>query len=166
MAKTLTDKAVAKLQPKAKTYHHPDPELRGHYVRVQPSGTRTFAVIARNPVTRKQEWATVGAADTLSIDEARKLAQTALARIRAGQPAFEPPVQSFEAVARDWLKRHVAAKRLRSEKQITRLLELHVFHFWRGRPFLSIRRSDVTALLDDVEDDHGARHGLVCDKAR
>jgi integrase len=142
---------------RAKTYHEPDPELRGHYVRVQPSGTKTFAVIARNPVTGKQEWATIGAADTLSIDEARKQAQTALARIRAGQPAFEPPVQSFEAVARDWLGRHVAAKRLRSEKQITGLLELHVFHFWKGRPFLSVRRSDVTALLDDVEDDHGAR---------
>jgi hypothetical protein len=97
--KTLTDKAAAKLQPRAKTYHHPDPVLRGHYIRVQPSGTKTYAVIARNPVTRKQEWATVGAADTLSIDEARKQAQTALARIRNGQPAFEPPVESFEAVA-------------------------------------------------------------------
>jgi integrase len=157
MRKTLTDKAVAGLQPRAKTYHHPDPELRGHYVRIQPSGTKTFAVIARNPVTRKQEWATVGAVDTLPIAEARRLAQTALARIRAGQPAFEPPVQSFEAVAREWLKRHVAAKGLRSEKQITGLLDLHVFHFWKGRPFLSIRRSDVTALLDDVEDNHGAR---------
>jgi integrase len=156
LAKTLTDKAVAKLQPKAKTYHHPDPELRGHYVRVQPSGTRTFAAIARKP-DGKQEWATIGAADTLPIEEARKQAQAALARIRAGQPAFEAPVESFEAVARDWLKRHVQKNRLRSEKQITRLLELHVFHFWKGRPFLSIRRSDVTALLDDVEDDHSAR---------
>jgi integrase len=157
MRKMLTDKAVAKLQPRDKTYHQPDPELRGHYVRVQPSGTKTFAAIARNPVTRKQEWATLGAADTLSIDEARKQAQTALARIRAGQPAFEPPVESFEAVARDWLKRHVEKNRLRSAYQITRLLESHVFGFWKGRPFLSIKRSDVTALLDDVEDDHGAR---------
>jgi integrase len=130
--------------------------LRGHYVRVQPSGTRTFAAIARKP-DGKQEWATIGAADTLPIEEARKQAQAALARIRAGQPAFEAPVESFEAVARDWLKRHVQKNRLRSEKQITRLLELHVFHFWKGRPFLSIRRSDVTALLDDVEDDHSAR---------
>jgi integrase len=156
MRKTLTDKAAAKLQPRAKTYHEPDPELRGHYVRVQPSGTKTFAVIARNPVTRKQEWATIGAADTLSIDEARKQAQTALARIRAGQPAFEPPVESFERIARQWLERQVQGK-LRSEKNITRRLEMHAFPFWKGRPFLSIKRSDVTALLDDVEDDHGAR---------
>ena len=157
MRKTMTDAAVAKLRPGSKTYHHPDPELRGHYVRVLPTGTKSFAAVARNPVTRKQEWATIGAADTLSIAEARRRAQTALARIRAGQAAFEPPVQSFEAVARDWLKRHVEKNRLRSAKQITRLLELHVFDFWKGRPFESIKRSDVTALLDDVEDDHSPR---------
>jgi integrase len=156
MRKSLTDKAVAKLQPRPKVYHEPDPELRGHYVRVQPSGTKTFAAIARKP-DGKQEWATIGPADTLSIDEARRQAQTALARIRAGQPAFEAPMESFEAVARDWLKRHVQKNSLRSEKQITRLLEMHVFDFWKSRAFLSIKRSDVTALLDDVEDDHGAR---------
>ena len=86
MAKTLTDKAVAKLQPKAKTYHHPDPELRGHYVRVQPSGTRTFAAIARKP-DGKQEWATIGAADTLPIEEARKQARR---RWPASAPASRP----------------------------------------------------------------------------
>jgi integrase len=112
-------------------------------------------------VTKKQEWATLGAADTLSIDEARKQAQTALARIRAGQPAFEPPVESFEAVAGFWLKRHVQKNRLRTEKQITQLLERHAFDFWKGRTFLSIKRSDVTALLDDVEDDHGARQADI-----
>uniref|UniRef100_E6VQ51 Integrase family protein n=1 Tax=Rhodopseudomonas palustris (strain DX-1) TaxID=652103 RepID=E6VQ51_RHOPX len=156
MAKILTDKAVAKLQPKAKTYHYADPELRGHYVRIQPSGTKTFAAIGRKP-DGKQQWVTIGAADALGIAEARKQAQAVLTRIRAGMPAFEAPVESFENVARDWLKRHAAAKRLRTEKAITRLLESHVFEFWKDRPFLSIRRSDVTALLDDVEDDHGAR---------
>ena len=48
MPKTLTDKAVAKLKPKSKTYHHPDPELRGHYVRIQPSGTGLSARGAEN----------------------------------------------------------------------------------------------------------------------
>jgi len=157
MPKTLTDKGVKALTPRSKRYAYPDPELRGHYVRIQPGGAKTFVVVARNPGSGRQEWAAVGACDVLSVDEARKQAQTALARIRAGQPAFEPPVESFETVARDWLKRHVQKNRLRSAKQIAGLLELHVFHFWKGRPFLSIRRSDVTALLDDVEDDHGAR---------
>ena len=157
MPKTLTDKGVKSLKPRSQRYAFPDPELRGHYVRIQPGGVKTFVVVARNPNSGKQEWAAIGACDVLAIDDARKQAQSVLARIRAGQPAFEAPVESFEAVARQWLQRHVHAKRLRSEKQITRLLEMHVFDFWKGRPFLSIRRSDVTALLDDVEDDHGAR---------
>jgi integrase len=155
MRKTLTDKGVQALKARPKRYAHPDPELRGHYVRVQPSGAKAFVTVARNPAGQ-QIWATVGAADVLSIDEARKQARAAIARVRAGLSAFEAPVESFEAVARRWLERHAKGK-LRSEKQITRLLEVHVFPFWTGRPFLSIRRTDVTALLDDVEDDHGAR---------
>ena len=32
--KTLTDKGVAAIKPRAKTYTHSDPMLPGHYVRV------------------------------------------------------------------------------------------------------------------------------------
>jgi len=38
MRKTLSDKGVAALKPRAGRYAFPDPELRGHYVRVQPTG--------------------------------------------------------------------------------------------------------------------------------
>jgi integrase len=80
--------------------------------------------------------------------------------VRAGLPALEtPPTKpdSFEAIAEQWLKRHVQAKRLRSEAEVTRLLKAHVYPAWKDRGFLDIRRSDVAALLDEVEDDHGAR---------
>jgi integrase len=40
---------------------------------------------------------------------------------------------------------------------VTRLLGAHVYPAWGGRDFLGIRRSDVAELLDEVEDDHGAR---------
>ena len=60
-------------------------------------------------------------------------------------------------MAEQWLKRHVRAKGLRSEGEVTRLIKAHVYPAWEGRPFLGIRRSDVTRLLDEVEDDHGAR---------
>jgi integrase len=36
-------------------------------------------------------------------------------------------------------------------------LRVHVFPAWKDRAFLAIRRSDVAALLDRVQDDHGAR---------
>ena len=49
MRKTLTDKGVAALKPRPQRYAYPDPELRGHYVRVQPSGAKAFVTVARSP---------------------------------------------------------------------------------------------------------------------
>ncbi len=156
--KTLTSTGVANLKPRARRYAEPDPELRGHYVRVAATGAKSFVAVARNPVG-KQVWATIGATDVFDIEEAREKARDAIKRIRAGLPAFDAPTvaQSFKDVAETWLKRHVQASRLRSEKEITRLLTAHLLPAWEGRAFLSIRRSDIAALLDQVEDEHGAR---------
>jgi integrase len=159
MRKSLTDKGVAALKPRATRYAHPDPELRGHYVRVQPGGAKSFVAVALDP-HGKQVWATVGPCDVLAISEARERARKAIARIREGKPAFEAPkakAESFEFVAEQWLKRHVDAKGLRSGHEVRRLLRAHVYTAWKGRAFLDIRRSDVAGLLDAVEDDHGAR---------
>ena len=54
-------------------------------------------------------------------------------------------------------KRHVEANALRSAREINRLLDVHVLPVWKDREFTSIRRSDVAALLDEVEDGHSAR---------
>jgi integrase len=158
MRKTLTDKGVAALKPRTERYAFPDPELRGHYVRVQPSGAKAFVTVARSP-QGKQVWTHIAASDVMGIDDARKKARKAIERVRDGLPAFdEPPIKhSFESIAEQWLSRHVRVNGLRSEKEITRLLRVHVFPAWKGREFLGIRRSDVAALLDRVQDDHGAR---------
>src|SRR5215475_9418130 len=126
MRKTLTDKGVAALKPRSARYSFPDPELRGHYVRVQPSGAKSFVAVTHDPYG-KQVWATIGGADVFSIDEARQRARSAIQRIRDGLPAFEtPPVKAatFEEVAGQWLKRHVGVKGLRSEPEVTRLLKI------------------------------------------
>jgi integrase len=159
MRKTLSDAGVRALKPRAARYAYPDPELRGHYVRIQPSGAKSFVAVTLDP-HGKQIWATIGACDVLTIDESRERARKAIKRIREGKPAFEAPpakAASFEEIAEQWLKRHVRAKGLRSEGEVARLLKAHVYPTWKGRAFLDIRRSDVAALLDEVEDDHGAR---------
>jgi integrase len=161
MRKTLTDRGVTALKPRPQRYALPDPELRGHYVRVQPlpSGAKSFWTVARSPAGR-QIWTLIGPADTVGIDEARKKARTVLERVRAGLPAVEAPPtapDSFKSVAEQWLKRHVQAKGLRSEPEWTRLLREHVYPRWADRAFLGIGRADVTGLLDEIEDDHGAR---------
>lgn len=163
MRKSLSDKGVAALKPRAARYAVPDPELRGHYVRVQPSGARSFVTVTIDPAG-KQIWTTIGPADVMLITEARERARDAIKRVRAGLPAFEVPPDkpaTFEEVAEQWIKRHAQAKGLRSVERIIRLLRVHVFPGWTDRPFLSIRRSDVAALLDEVQDDHGARQADI-----
>jgi integrase len=159
LRKSLSDAGVAALKPRAARYAHPDPELAGHYVRVTPSGAKSFVAVTRDSGSGRQVWATISPVGLMGIEEARERAREAIKRVQAGKPAFEAPVkaESFEEVAEAWLKRHVAAKGLRSRGEITRLLKSHVYPEWGRRPFRDIRRSDVAELLDEVEDDHGAR---------
>jgi integrase len=156
MRKTMTDKGVATLKPRVQRYAVSDPELNGHWIRVQPSGAKSFVAVTRTP-QGKQLWSTIGATDAMTIEQAREQARVMLQRVRAGLPAVEPKAESYGEVAANWLKRHVDAKGLRSSGEIARLLGQHVLPIWRDREFTSIRRSDVAALLDEIEDDHGAR---------
>jgi integrase len=156
---TLSDRGVAALKPRAKAYAHPDPEMPGHYVRVQVSGAKSFVAITIG-ADRKQKWITLGKVGVLSIDDARARAREAIKRVRAGLPAFETPPgapETFKQVAERWLAREVRARAFRSEYEITRILNVHVLPRWGERPFIGIRRSDITMLMDDIEDGHGTR---------
>ncbi len=122
--KTLTDNMILKLKPARKRLTMPDPELRGHYVRVTPAGSKSYVAVARDP-GGKQIWATIGGADVLTIAEAREKAREAIQRIKAGQPAFEvPPARpgTLQDIAGSWMQRHVRAKGLRTEPEMSRIL--------------------------------------------
>jgi len=150
--KTLTDKGVEALKAKPKLYSHADPQLPGHYVRVTPSGNKSFAAVTRDP-NGKQVWTTIGNAAHLKIDVAREKAREVIVRIKSGQSLAGP--QSFEAVVNEWLKRHVEAKGLISAAAIRGRLRNHVLPVWAGRDFESIKRSDLAALIDRVSDTAG-----------
>jgi integrase len=154
--KTLSDLGVAALKPQAKLYTFPDPELRGHYVRVMPSGVKSFAAISRGP-DGKQKWVTLGASDKLKVEEARELARAAIQRVKQGLPATEARPNTFKEVAENYLKRHVTANGLLSEGEIRRCLDKYVYPTWADREFTSVRRVDVATLLDDVQDNNGKR---------
>jgi integrase len=162
--KTLTDLMVKNLRKKAARYTVPDPELGGHYIRVMPASSNVYCAVAREPSFKRQVWHTIGSADVLDIAAARELARAAIGRIKKGLPAVEPtPVKpdSFESVAGNWLKRHVAKKKLRTQTEIERCLSVYIPKHWKSRPFASIRRSDVTRLLDIIEDKNGPRQADV-----
>jgi integrase len=154
---SLTDKMVAALPKRRKRYVKPDPEQSGHYVRVMPQGANVFAAVARNPFG-KQVWATLGSSDVLRIEEARDKARAAIKRIKEGKPAVEPTPRepdAFQTVAENWLQRHVAGKKLRSQAEIKRCLTKYVYPHWAAKEFVGIKRSDITALLDHIEDANG-----------
>jgi integrase len=156
MRKSLSDKGVSALKPRAQRYAEPDPELRGLWIRVQPSGVKSFVTVARDP-DGKQVWTSIGPTDSTSIEDARRQARGILERVRSGRPAFEPKSETFGTVVETWRKRHVEANGLRSAREINRLLDTHVLPIWKDREFTSIRRSDVVALLDHIEDNHRSR---------
>jgi integrase len=145
----LTDDGVANLKPRASRYTFADPELPGHYIRVQPSGAKAYVVIARDP-RGKQHWRTVGA-PPMKIDDARDLGRKTIRSIR------EAPPDSFEGVAQEWFKRHVLKRGLRSAGELERFMKQHIYPAWSGRDLTSIKRIDVSGLLDHIEDEHGGR---------
>jgi integrase len=161
--KTLSDKQVKALKPKAKRYTVTDPEMSGHYVRVPPSGPKVFVAVCRD-LYGAQKWIRLGGADVLTIKQARDQARLAIGRIKQGLPAIEaPPVRpdSFQVVAENWLKRHVVAKGLRSRRDIERIFAKYILPRWGSRAFAGIKRSDVAALLDHIEDNHGSRQADI-----
>ena len=160
MAKRLTDKGVDALARRAARYVVSDPELRGHYVRVSPNGPKVFAAVARGPYG-KQVWATLGTTADLNIEDARERARKAIRRIKDGLPAFEARPESVAEVAENWLRRHVEQKKLRTGDEYRRVLNRYILPKWKDRIFVELRRSDIAALLDMIEDKHGARQADV-----
>jgi integrase len=163
MRKTLTDAGVRALKARSARYPFPDPELRGHYVRVTPNGAKSFVVVSRDP-SGKQVWHTLGNADAMAIDDAREQAREAIRRIRDGLPVIEPAPampDAFKLVAEDWIKRHVKKRKLRTRSEIERCLRKYVYPRWAERAFTGIKRSDIAGLLDHVEDEHGSRQADI-----
>src|SRR6516164_2761564 len=155
MPRKMSDKGVAKLKRRRKRYTKPDPELRGHWIRIQPSGSKSFWTVARDP-KQKQVWTFVGPCDAMTIEEARAKARGILNRVRAGLPAIEAKGETFDTVIADWNKRYVEGKKLRTGDKMLSLIDRHISTELRSRVFTEIHREDITALLDKIEDENGA----------
>ena len=82
--KRMTDKMVGDLQPKAKRYAVPDPELAGLLIRVTPNNVKTFIATARDPHGKQHYWATLGRADVVTIEQAasRRVLPSSGSRVR------------------------------------------------------------------------------------
>jgi len=87
-----------------------------------------------------------------------------LAEARAKAKLFDPkkPVETdgetFNQVAESFIKRHVDANQLRTSPEIKRCLAKYIIPRWGALPFRGIKRTDVTKLLDEIEDQIEEQH--------
>lgn len=153
--KTLTDRSIAALKPEAgKRRHVFDSIIPGLAVRVTERGVKSFVLITR--VHGKQKWVTLGRVGVLSLADARTEAGKGIVKAKAGEdPRPRVPVaKDFDSIVENFIERY-AKKKQRSWPETKRIFDVYVLPDWRDRPITSITRSDVTALMDKIEDNHG-----------
>jgi integrase len=172
----LTKRAVDALEPADKDQVIFDAELPGFGIKVTPSGRKVFLVQYRYPPGRagRIRRYTIGAyGESLTPDQARGIAVQVKGKLAAGidpvserdavlaeaakaaQEKRRKHTNSVEAIAAAFIERH-AKPRLRSWREYERMLQDYVLPLWGPRPITEIRRSDVTALLDAVEEKRSA----------
>ncbi|WP_159792783.1 tyrosine-type recombinase/integrase [Croceibacterium salegens] len=161
------EREVAKAKPTAKRQVIFDEATTGLALIVTPKGKSSFSIVARDPVGR-QVWKQIGQPSLMTVAKARELAAVAVARVKAGETDILPDEapkaapETFKVVAERFVKRWVdkGGKKqdgvpLRSKREIERQLATYVYPRWQSKPFLSIRRGVVTALMDDLVDNNG-----------
>ena len=69
----------------------------------------------------------------------------------------KPENGTFRQAGEDFILNYVDAEGLRSKKEIVRCLTRYVYPQWGSKPFLKIRRGEVTALRDEIKSKNGKR---------
>lgn len=147
MCSRLTERSIVALKARPRRYVVMDDMVPGLGVRVSPSGSKIFVLIARyntpNPTRRS-----LGAFGKLTLDDARDKARDWHRSLNRGvDPKQECLlVQPFGEVAESFFK-HIARQRRSAE--VERSLRREVMH-WKRRPISSITRHDVLTVVDTV----------------
>jgi integrase len=121
-------------------------------------GARRKTWYAIHYIGNKTRYHWLGHFPDFSVAQAREKAKEFLRDPQAALAHVD--VGSFESVAKEFITRHVAGTRtrveLRSRKEIERCINKYVLPSWKDLTFTEIKSPHVTALLDRIEDRHGA----------
>jgi integrase len=155
MTKILTQRGVEAAKPQTKRYGKPDGLIPGMQLIVQPSGAKSFALLAR--LGGKLINVRLGPTGVLTLAQAREEARSRLGMIASGKDPrtvrrdARPDIETFAIVARRFIERHAKARN-RSWREFRRLIEREAVPRWGSRPVDGIAKQDVIALLDGIVD--------------
>jgi integrase len=155
----LTDTQLRNAKPKEKPYKLFDGQ--GLYLEVAPSGARFWRMKYRRP-NGKENRLTLGRYPEMSLAEARQRRLDARKLVAEGvdpvehreaQRAAKPAevIETFEAVAREWLAKHKEAWAPTHYSKIVGRLEKDVFPYLGAMPIDSLRAPQLLAVIRRIE---------------
>lgn len=155
MRHELTEQRVSGLKPGEIVW---DRKVSGFGARHQGRRTKFFL---QYRLRGRLRWYTIGKhGDPYTVETARKEAKDLKHGIEKGvdphavRAAHKMAGDTFDTIAADYIERE-AKKRNRSWRETERIFDKYVSPRWGSRAPAEIRRGDVTALLDHVQDNHG-----------
>jgi hypothetical protein len=160
MKQLLTDRGLRALKPapEGKRVVVWDAALPSFGVRVTETGKASFFVMRRPHGNSKPVRVVLGSYPALSLSEGRERARQALAELSAGihpirRKAAERAAEArlarstVEAVAEDFIRRHVAKKR--TGVVVSQLVRREIVSRWGARPISDISRGDVIRMVEE-----------------
>jgi integrase len=175
MKAVITDKLIRALITKGQP-HEPisDQTLRGFGIRVSKVGSVSFFAMARRRGGgRTPIRLSIGPYPVVSLAEARERARALLRDLSDGIDPRERKAEQqradavrkasrFDAVAEDFIRRHVA--KARTARAIELRIRRELIARWGERSITEIKRSDVVDMVDAIVDrghPEAARHTLT-----
>jgi len=150
--RTLTARRIDDLQPHlGKQYIVWDAQLIGFGVRVSPGGTKTFLFVYRT-VGGRQRWKTLGRVGSISLEQARKLAQVDAGVVASRQDPLQQTdaargAFTLEKVAALWMTDHVRARRKpRTAASYQQALDTHILPLLGRVPLADVSQADAIRL--------------------
>ncbi len=154
--KALTERSIKALQPTKTRLEVFDTKVPGFYVRVQPTGSKSFGVTYRfSGRVRRLTIGSVGAWDLASArDRAREAVRLATSGERdlASEKQDARQADTFEDLAAAYIERW-AKPRKRSWKEDARIIDRYLNPAFGTLKVADVRRADVRRLLDDLATD-------------
>ena len=165
MPRMLTQAFLDSLKPKKDRFEEADSQSPGLRIIVQPSGAMAWAL--RYRLNGKQGKVTLGQYPAIPLREARKKAakakatiadgvnpnaekHAALAQAKAKAVENEKPLDLIDNVVDTFVAMHKLKTRIRTAREIERLLRHDVLPKWRGRRLSTISLAEATALTDAI----------------
>jgi integrase len=149
----LTELTVRKAQPEAAAYLIWDMQQRGLALRVQPTGRKAWNLIYSR--LGRPRWLYLGDASAIGLADARLMAaEAALAVAKGGDPAAEKRAErgagTFADLHARYLEEH-AKRHNKSWRQADALIRRHALPRWGRLQASTIARTDVRALIAQIE---------------